>query len=144
MQPSGKELEVRVNDIVVSYNDSGQEHPISLIFIHGFPFNKDSWNPQLDYFTKNYRCISYDIRGFGNTHFGNQELSVELFADDLDAFMDILQIKNAVVCGLSMGGYVALRAVLKYPHRFKGLILSDTQCIADSPEGKEKRYKAIS
>src|SRR5207248_1998438 len=41
-------------------------------------------------------------------------------------------------------GYVALRAVLKYPHRFKGLILSDTQCVADSHEGREKRYKTIS
>jgi len=143
MQPSEKELEIRVNDIVVSYNDAGKEHPQTLIFIHGFPFNKNSWNPQVDFFRSRYRCITYDIRGFGSTHFGDQDLSIDLFADDLDAFMDILQIQSAVICGLSMGGYVALRAIIKYPHRFKGLILADTQCIADSPEGREKRYKTI-
>jgi 3-oxoadipate enol-lactonase len=143
MQPSEKELEVRVNDIVVSYNDAGKGNPLTLIFIHGFPFNKNSWNPQLDALSSKYRCIAFDLRGFGNTHFGTQDSSIELFADDLDAFMDILQIQSAVICGLSMGGYIALRAALKYPHRFKGLILSDTQCIADSPEAKEKRYKVI-
>jgi 3-oxoadipate enol-lactonase len=143
MQPSEKELDVRVNDIVVSYNDAGKGNPLTLIFIHGFPFNKGSWNPQVDFLRSRYRCITYDIRGFGNTHFGEQDLSIELFADDLDAMMDILQVKNAVICGLSMGGYIALRAILKYPHRFKGLVLADTQCIADSPEGREKRYKTI-
>jgi len=44
---------------------------------------------------------------------------------------------------LSMGGYILLDAVSRYPERFEAIILSDTQCIADSPEGKEKRYKTI-
>lgn len=144
MHPSEKELEVRVNDIVVSYNDAGRNNPLTIIFIHGFPFNKSSWNPQMDALSKNHRCIAYDLRGFGSTQSGSQEFSIDLFADDIDAFMDILQIKSAVICGLSMGGYIALRAISKYAHRFRGLILADTQCIADSPEGIEKRYKTIS
>jgi pimeloyl-ACP methyl ester carboxylesterase len=54
-----------------------------------------------------------------------------------------LQIDQAVLCGLSMGGYVALQAVTRYPDRFKGLILCDTQCHADTLEGKEKRMRSI-
>ena len=57
--------------------------------------------------------------------------------------MDALQINKAMVCGLSMGGYILLNAVSRYPERFEAIILSDTQCIADSPEAKVKRYKTI-
>ena len=48
-----------------------------------------------------------------------------------------------MLCGLSMGGYIALNAIENYPERFDALILSDTHCIADTPETKEKRMKAI-
>jgi pimeloyl-ACP methyl ester carboxylesterase len=57
--------------------------------------------------------------------------------------MEALKIDRAILCGLSMGGYIALNAVEKYNERFDALILADTQCIADTPEAKEKRIKAI-
>jgi len=57
--------------------------------------------------------------------------------------MDKIEIEKAVICGLSMGGYIALNAVLYHPERFKALVLSDTQCAADTPEAKEKRQKTI-
>ncbi|MEO6303776.1 MAG: alpha/beta fold hydrolase, partial [Bacteroidia bacterium] len=56
---------------------------------------------------------------------------------------DALGIKKAIVCGLSMGGYVLLDAVNRYPERFKAIILSDTQCADDTTETKEKRYKTM-
>ena len=54
-----------------------------------------------------------------------------------------MKIDKAVLCGLSMGGYISLNAVSNFPERFDALVLSDTQCIADTPEAKEKRMKAI-
>ena len=57
--------------------------------------------------------------------------------------MDALKIDKAMLCGLSMGGYIALNAIENYPERFDALILSDTNCIADTPEVKEKRMKTI-
>jgi pimeloyl-ACP methyl ester carboxylesterase len=57
--------------------------------------------------------------------------------------MDTLNIDKAIICGLSMGGFIALNAYQRFPARFKGLVLCDTQCIADTPEVKEKRYKTI-
>ena len=142
MESKGNNIKVNVNGITVCYDDLG-EGDIPVIFIHGFPFDKSSWQPQLDFFKDSQRVIAYDIRGFGNSTKGNENISIALFADDLIKFMDMLEIKKAIVCGLSMGGYILLNAVNRYADRFEALVLSDTQCIADSPATKEKRYKQI-
>jgi len=141
MEAGVKELSVKVNDITISYEEAGKGFP--LIFIHGFPFSKDTWQPQVEFLKKHYRVIAYDIRGFGNSTMGNEIISMDLFATDLVRFMDALQINKAIVCGLSMGGYILMNAVSRFPERFEAIILSDTQCIADSEETKEKRYKTI-
>ena len=143
MNPSETSLEAKVNNCIINYNEAGKGNAKTIIFIHGFPFDKTMWNAQIDFLRSSYHCIAYDIRGYCNSSAGSEDFSIELFADDLDALMDLLQIKNAVICGLSMGGYIALRAVAKYAHRFRALVLCDTQCIPDTPEGKEKRYKLI-
>jgi pimeloyl-ACP methyl ester carboxylesterase len=101
------------------------------------------WNLQVGSLKDNYRAIAYDIRGHGNSEAGNEDFSIDLFVKDLISFMDALKIDKAILCGLSMGGYIALKAIEKYNERFDALILSDTQCIADTPEAKEKRIKAI-
>ncbi len=92
---------------------------------------------------ENYRVIAYDVRGHGNSDAGTEDFSIDLFATDLLNLMDALKIDKAILCGLSMGGYIALNAVENYPDRFDALILSDTTCTADTPEAKEKRMKTI-
>jgi pimeloyl-ACP methyl ester carboxylesterase len=139
---SMKERLIQVNGINVSYFDSGKESQ-PILFIHGFPFEKSMWLPQMEQLMLNHRVISYDIRGFGKSTTNDQEPSMSLYADDLIALMDVLKINKAVVCGLSMGGYILLDAVLRYPNRFKAIILADTQCTGDSAEAKEKRKKSI-
>ncbi len=143
MREIGNNIEITVNDLTVSYNDEGPNGAPVIIFIHGFPFNKSMWNKQLEALKENYRVIAYDVRGHGNSDAGTGDFSIDLFADDLLGFMDALKIDKARLCGLSMGGYIALNAVEKYPDRFDALILSDTNCIADTPETKEKRLKTI-
>lgn len=142
MQHSGQEIEIQVNDILVSYNEAGDKKNPAVIFIHGFPFDKSMWNGQLEALSKDYYCIAYDLSGFGRSK-AREHFSIEQFADDLDAFMDHMQINQAAICGLSMGGYIALRAITKYPERFQKIILCDTQCIADTAEAKEKRMNSI-
>lgn len=142
MRTTGNDIEINVNGITICYDDLG-EGGIPIVFIHGFPFNKSAWQPQMDFLKKTNRVIAYDIRGFGKSTAGNEEASIDLFGDDLIKFMDALLIKKAVVCGLSMGGYILLNALDRYPNRFEAIVLSDTQCISDSPEVKEKRYKTI-
>jgi len=134
---------ILVNNNQTSYLESGDVDKLPLIFVHGFPFNKLMWENQLLELKSDYRCIAYDVRGHGNSEAGEVDFSVALFAEDLIAFMDALQIEKAVIIGLSMGGYIAMNAIEKHSNRFAGLVLCDTQCAADTAEGKEKRKKTI-
>lgn len=127
----------------LSYDDLGEGN-VPIIFIHGFPFDKTMWQLQMEHFQKNHRVIAYDIRGFGKSFDDTNNLSIQLFANDLIELMNSLSIKKAVVCGLSMGGFIALNAIHRFPDRFAALILSNTQCIADSEEVKAQRYTIIS
>ncbi len=137
-----KDMTVAANGINVCYDDYGTGQ-IPLIFIHGFPFDKSSWEPQMTALKKTQRVIAYDIRGFGGSSAGNEKVSISLFADDLVRFMEALEIEKAIVCGSSMGGYILLNAVQRYASRFEALILTDTQCIADKEEVREKRRITI-
>ncbi|MEP7264664.1 MAG: alpha/beta hydrolase [Bacteroidota bacterium] len=139
---NGRDIVIKVSDVTICYDDLG-ESTTPVIFIHGFPFDKSSWKPQMDFLSKQYRVIAYDIRGFGKSTSGSEEADISLFADDLLLFMDLLEIQKAIICGLSMGGYIVLNAVSRYPDRFSAMILSDTQCIADTNEVKEKRKQSI-
>jgi 3-oxoadipate enol-lactonase len=134
--------QINVNGISISFEDVGKAQ-MPIIFIHGFPFDKSSWQPQMAFFQNTHRVIAYDIRGFGKSSAGKEKASMSLFADDLVKFMDALEIDKAIVCGLSMGGYILMNAVHRYPQRFEAIILSDTQCIADSEAGKTKREQTI-
>lgn len=136
-------MQVQVDDILVGCSDEGSREAPVLIFVHGFPFNRSMWKPQVEAFAQEWRVVAYDVRGHGESDGGKKAFSIKLFAQDLIGLMDTLAIEKAVLCGLSMGGYIALNAVLTYPERFKALVLSDTQCVADTPEAKEKRLKTI-
>jgi len=139
---SGSEINIKIGDATICYDDFGTSE-IPIIFIHGFPFNKETWHPQVEFLRARHRVIAFDIRGFGKSTSGKEEASIGLFADDLIDFMDALQIKKAIVCGLSMGGYILLNAAHRYPERFEGLVLCDTQCNPDTAEGREKRFESI-
>lgn len=141
-ETKGFNLTIPVNNFHLSYDDVG-EGSIPIIFLHGYPFDKTMWQGQLDFLKSSYRLISCDIRGFGKSTDEKSPLSIDLFGDDLIAFMDRLSIDKAIVCGLSMGGFITLNAQKRFPDRFEALILCDTQCVADTVEIKERRYKII-
>jgi len=143
MRNTGKNLHIKANTITHSYIDEGQINAPAIIFIHGFPLNKTMWNKQIEVLKENYRVIAYDIRGFGNSNHGNADFSMDLFVQDLLGLMDILKIEKAILCGFSMGGYIALNAIENYPERFMALLLCDTNCTADTPVVKENRIKTI-
>jgi pimeloyl-ACP methyl ester carboxylesterase len=112
--------------------------------LHGFPFDKSSWDNQLIFLEKNgYRAFAVDIRGFGKSLSGTKSFSMDQFADDLIHFMDLKDIQKTIVCGLSMGGYILLNMTTRYRHRLNGIILCDTQCLADTNEAKQKRMDTI-
>ncbi|MBM2853064.1 MAG: hypothetical protein HW420_1611 [Candidatus Nitrosotenuis sp.] len=98
------------------------------------------WKAQIALLQENgFRVISYDLRGHGQSDVGDGQYTLELFVDDLIALLDYLKITKTVVCGFSMGGYVALRAIERNPERFNALILCDTTSSADSNEARLRR-----
>ena len=131
-----------VNGIAISYKDVGKGN-VPIIFLHGFPFEKSMWKGQIDILKDSHRVIAIDLRGFGRSSDEVSALSMDLFGDDLIAFLDKLTIEKAIICGLSMGGYIALNVINRFPERCTALILCDTQCIADSPEVREKREETM-
>jgi 3-oxoadipate enol-lactonase len=122
---------------------SGNIDAKAMLFIHGFPFNHTMWQAQLDEFGKNYMCVTYDIRGLGESPVGDGQFTMESFIDDLEAILDELKLIKPVLCGLSMGGYISLRAMERMQNKFSALILCDTKSAADDNEGKIKRSAAI-
>ena len=132
-------MRIRVHEIQLNYVERGLPQGLPVIFIHGFPFNHTMWDPQMMALPQEIRAIAFDIRGHGTSDVGDGQYFLEYFVDDLFALMDHLGIDSAALCGLSMGGYIALRAIQREPKRVRALVLADTRSESDSNEGKVKR-----
>ena len=124
----------------VSYDDVGAGQPV--VFVHGFPHNRTFWAPQTGALVDRSRCIAPDLRGFGGTP-SAPPYSMDQYADDVVALLDALRIEQAVVAGLSMGGYVAFALWRRHRRRVRALLLADTRAGADSDETRAKRHEMI-
>lgn len=122
---------------------AGKPENQSIIFIHGFPFDHLMWNKQVEFFESDFNCITYDIRGLGESPAGDGQYTMESFVDDLEELIISVKINKPVICGLSMGGYIALRAVERSQEKYKALILCGTKSSADTNEGKLVRAAGI-
>jgi 3-oxoadipate enol-lactonase len=131
---------VAVNGITLAVHDEGNGPPI--LFVHGFPLSHSMWRAQLEAFASGHRVIAPDLRGFGESDVTEGKVTMEQHADDLAVLLDELNVDEPVVlCGLSMGGYIAWQFQQKYPNRLRALILCDTRAIADTPDGVENRRR---
>lgn len=136
-------MEAIINGIKLHYIDTGNRDALPIVLIHGMTFDHRSWNPQIELLKQNYRVIAYDIRGHGKTDVADGQYTYKMFVNDLIALLDYLEIDKAVLCGLSMGGIIAIRTYEMYPDRIKALILCDTRSDADSNETKFWRENSI-
>lgn len=119
--------------MLLAFDDYGPG-PV-VVLLHGFPLNRALWSAQESVVGSIYRVIAPDLRGHGETAAPGGVYTMDEMADDVIETLDALQLREPVVIGgLSMGGYVALSAVIRYPDRFRALILIDTRANADSAE----------
>lgn len=132
-------MKATINNVQLAYDDHGVGLPV--IFLHAFPLNRRMWEGELMALLgeERYRLVALDWRGFGESEITTGISSMELFAGDVAGLMDALGIQNAILCGLSMGGYAAFAFLRKYPQRVAGLILADTRPGADTPEAQANR-----
>jgi 3-oxoadipate enol-lactonase len=120
------------NGITLSYNDSGGDGP-AVVFSHGYLMDGSMFDPQVAALTPEYRVITWDERGFGGTRATGPFTYWDSAADVL-GLLDHLGIEQAVLGGMSQGGFVSLRAALLAPDRVRALILIDTQAGLENPE----------
>lgn len=105
------------------YDDTGDGRP--LVFVHGGWTDSDAWRRQVARFADEYRIVTVDVRGHGETGAtGRRRYSIDLFADDLEAILAHLDVERPVLCGLSLGSMVVQEFLARHPDRAAGAILA--------------------
>ena len=128
--------------VEVAYINAG-EGPV-VLFLHGFPFDKSMWSDQIEALSAaGFRGVVPDLRGLGETKAAGEISTMEEMARDAATVLDQVGIEQAVICGLSMGGYVAFEFAHLFPSRVRGLVLAGTRAPADNEQEKVGREQQV-
>ena len=121
------------------YEETGEGTPI--IFVHEFAGDHRSWEPQVRYFSRNYKCIVFSARGFtpSDVPASSDMYSQDIAREDIKAVLDSLDIGEAHVIGLSMGGFSALHFGMHYPDRVLSQVIAG--CGYGADEGSSEQFK---
>lgn len=104
------------------YEERGSGPPV--VCLHGAMMNSKSWRQQIDRFASDYRMVSYDIRGHGQTGATDaEEYSIELFVDDLERLLTHLGIERPILCGVSVGGMIIQSYLDRHPNKARGVVI---------------------
>jgi 3-oxoadipate enol-lactonase len=132
-------VQARIHNISLAFNDQGTGVP--LVFLHAFPLNRCMWVEQEQTLSSQFRVLTIDLRGHGESDAPLWRYTLDQAADDVIGLLDHLSIRQAVFVGLSMGGYILFALYRRYADRVRGLVLSNTRAQADTVEGKEGRFQ---
>jgi 3-oxoadipate enol-lactonase len=127
------------NEVTLNYSEAGQGTPV--VLLHGFPLSAAIWHDQWKSLSDDFRVITPNLRGHGQSPAPSGVYEMEVLAGDVLALLDRLAIQKAVIMGHSMEGYVALAGWRLAPERFLALGLVASQAGADTEEGRQGRYK---
>ena len=131
-----------VRRIEMAYDDIGSGP--ALILAHGYPFDRSMWREQIDVLSaQGNRVVAPDLRGMGETKATGEISTMADMARDVAALMDRVEIDRAVICGLSMGGYVAFEFAKLFPTRLNGLVLAGTRAPADNEQERQARLQQV-
>lgn len=123
----------------IGYDDVGEGNP--LVLVHGHPFDRSMWRPQIDRFSGDgWRVIAPDLRGYGESDVAPGMTPLPTFAQDIIDLLDHIGADRFILCGLSMGGQIAMALYQLVPDRITGLLLADTVANAETADGKAARH----
>ena len=121
---------IKVEDMTMGYSGIGEGVP--LIMIMGYGSTRNLWEPgTIDTLAEDFRVITFDSRGIGETERGIAPFSISQFADDTYGLIQALGIGKAHILGWSMGSLVAQELALSHPESVAGLVLYSTFCDGD-------------
>jgi 3-oxoadipate enol-lactonase len=115
----------------------------AILFLHAFPLSSDMWKEQMQVFSKTHYTLAPDLPGFGKGMLPLHAIMFEHYVDSILNFLKESGIKKSIWCGLSLGGYLALRLYDRAPELCSGLILANTKASADNNAALEKRWANI-
>jgi 3-oxoadipate enol-lactonase len=120
------------NDI--GFEEAGSGDAVPIVFLHGVGSDKSVWRPQLDHFGKRRRAIAFDYPGYGDSDPAPAGTTRDHYAEAIHSAMHALGVDRAHICGLSLGGVVAIALYHAVPNHCASLILADT--FAVHPDGR--------
>ena len=128
---------------MLAHDVAGRLGPgVPMVLLHAFPLERSIWSGVVGQLAAaGVAVITVDLPGLGDSPLPQGEPSLDVSADAVVAVLDRLAVPRAVVCGVSMGGYVALAIARRHPARLAGLGLIDTKAQADAPEAKDNRER---
>jgi len=136
---AGNLRRIAVNGVNLAVDVRGQG--AAILLIHGYPLDHTIWDhplAQLD----GWMRIAPDLRGMGQSDAPDLGYSMATYADDLLALLNTLGVDRVVLCGLSMGGYIAFEILRRARERVRGLVLVNTRAEADTADGRKARDAA--
>jgi 3-oxoadipate enol-lactonase len=135
-----RSVKTTIGTMAIAYDDQGVGPAI--VLLHGFPLCRRMWQPQIAPLTEaGYRVVVPDLRGFGDSEATDGPYSMDVYADDVIGLLDHLGIEQAVVGGMSMGGYVLFNLLERHPQRLVAAAFLVTRAAGDDYEGGAKRTK---
>lgn len=141
MRASLHGMKLRIGNRSLAFETYGSGKPV--VLVHAFPFDGRMWRDAAVALSDTCRVILPDMQGFGDSDLGDGEVSIAGMADDVAALLDHLGIAQAVVGGMSMGGYVSLAFAARHKDRLAKLLLADTKASADSDAARAGRADAL-
>lgn len=140
-------MRATINGVQIGYDDIGQGPTV--LFVHDYPLNRKMWQPQVDSLVEcGYRVVLIDLRGFGESGFGesgldSERVDIQTYSADIIGLLNYLGIGRAVVCGLSLGGYVLFDLMENYPQRIAGACLAASRPVSDDIHERGKRAELV-
>jgi 3-oxoadipate enol-lactonase len=125
--------------ITLHYVEHGDAGASPVVLLHGFPLNGAMWDELVPALADRYRVIVPDLRGHGATEAPEGPYETVEHASDVVGLLDQLVIERATVVGVSMGGYVAMQLLTRWPERVQSAVLADTTGRSDTEERRQIR-----
>jgi len=130
------------NGIKLAYDDTGSGGP-TFVFVHGWTCDRSFFAAQAEYFSKNHRVVSVDLRGHGDSDKPEIEYPISAYAEDLAHIIKELNLGPVIAVGHSMGGLVVLQLAAMHPENVKAIVMIDPAPFVPTKDRKKSSEKLI-